>query len=249
MKFILIITLLSLAFADITYTVKSGDTLSAIAARYGTTYQKLAEWNHISNPDLIRVGQVLIVKKTNNKSNNSSGNTSGQYVTEAQLRAIGWKNVNVKELNSCLKRFGITTKPRIRHFIAQCSQESACGYYTEELGDTAYCSRYDGRSSLGNIYPGDGCKYKGAGYIQLTGRYNYQQFANFIHDQNVMQGVKYVASKYPWTSAGFWWYNNGMNSLVDSGASVRQVTLRVNGGTNGLAEREKYYQKCVQYIK
>ena len=59
-----------------------------------------------------------------------------------------------------------------------------------------------------------------------------------------MQGCSYVASKYPWTSAGFWWYSNGLNALCDSGASVETITRRVNGGLNGLAERKKYYDKA-----
>ena len=235
--------------SNVYYTVQSGDTLSGIASTYGTTVQQLVEWNNISDPNKIYVGQVLIVGKGSTPSPDVPVTPSGgKYVTSAQMQAIGWSNFNIDELNSCLERFGITTVARIRHFIAQCSHESACGYYTQELGDESYCSRYDGRTDLGNTQAGDGCRFKGAGYIQLTGRYNYQRFANFIGDQNVMQGVSYVSVYYPWTSAGFWWYSNGMNSLVDGGASVYDVTLRVNGGTNGLESRQAYYNKCVQYI-
>lgn len=234
--------------SNVYYTVKSGDTLSGIASRYGTTYQQLAAWNNISNPNYIRVGQVLIVSKSGNKtpSVTPSNPSGGKYVTADQLRAIGWRNFNINELNSCLSRFGITTLQRIRHFISQCSHESACGTYTQEI---ASGTAYNGRADLGNTQPGDGPRYKGAGYIQLTGRYNYQRFANFINDQNVMQGVAYVAAHYPWTSAGYWWYANNMNSLCDSGASVEKITRRVNGGTNGLSSRQMYYNKCVQYIK
>ena len=239
MKAILLIILISFVFADEYYTVRAGDTLSAIAARYGTTYLQLAEWNNIPNPDLIYVGQVLIVRKTITPDEQ-------KYVTSAQLQAIGWSNFNIAELNSCLERFQITTLPRIRHFISQCSHESACGKWTEEIADG---TAYEGRKDLGNDQPGDGPRYKGAGYIQLTGRYNYQKFANFINDQNVMQGVSYVAKKYPWTSAGYWWYANNMNTLCDSGASVEEVTKRVNGGYKGLDSRKYYYNKCLEYIK
>ena len=62
---------------------------------------------------------------------------------------------------------------------------------------------YDGKKDLGNTQPGDGCRYRGAGYILMTGRNNYQKFANYIGDSRVMEGVSYVASNYPWTSAGF----------------------------------------------
>ena len=146
------------------------------------------------------------------------------------------------ELNQCLNRFGITDKRSYRHFLSQCSQESACGRYTKEI---ASGKRYEGRTSLGNTQPGDGPRFKGAGYIQLTGRYNYQKFANYIGDQRVMEGVDYVSVKYPWTSAGFWWYMNDMNTLCINGATCKTVTKRVNGGTSGLETRQMYYNKAL----
>jgi putative chitinase len=65
----------------------------------------------------------------------------------------------------------------------------------------------------------------------------------------VMNGVSYVASKYPMTSAGFWWHNNDMNALCDKNPTVEQVTLRVNGGYNGLDSRKEYYNRCCEVIK
>jgi predicted chitinase len=58
-----------------------------------------------------------------------------------------------------------------------------------------------------------------------------------------MQGVSYVAEHYPFTSGGFWWYSNNMNALCDRNPTVAQVTLRVNGGYNGLSDREYYYNR------
>jgi putative chitinase len=138
-----------------------------------------------------------------------------------------------------------TTKPRLRHFLSQTAHESGGGRYKKEL---ASGWDYEDRADLGNNQPGDGPRYKGAGYIQLTGRSNYQDFANFIKDPAVMKGVDYVADNYPFSSAGFWWQNNKMNELCDANPSVKKVTLRVNGGTNGLAEREMYYERCLAAI-
>lgn len=179
----------------------------------------------------------------------SSGELIQYLVTKEQLAKVGWKNVSdfvLKDLNNCLDKFNINTPIRLRHFISQCSHESACGVYTKEL---ARGSAYEGRKDLGNNTIGDGPKYKGAGYIQLTGRSNYQALANYLGDQNVMQGVDYVASNYPWTSAGYWWYKNAMNNLCDSGADCLTVTKRVNGGTNGLEDRQKYYDLCCSVFK
>jgi predicted chitinase len=172
-------------------------------------------------------------------------------VSKQQLASI-WicspnliKDEEMSELNACLHQFDITTLPRIRHFLSQTAHESGGGRYKKEL---ASGWDYEGRSDLGNTQAGDGPRFKGAGYIQLTGRANYKDFADFIKDPAVMQGVDYVAEHYPFSSAGFWWQNNRMNELCDTNPSVRSVTLRVNGGTNGLHDREMYYQRSLKAI-
>jgi len=171
-------------------------------------------------------------------------------VLSSQLKDLGWVNVTpemVKDLIDCLEKYDITTPERIRHFISQCSHESGAGKWTKEL---ASGSAYENRADIGNTQPGDGPKFKGGGYIQLTGRYNYQAFANAMGDPKIVElGVDYVAANYPWSSAGFWWSNNNMNALVDTGATVEQITKRVNGGYNGLADRQKYYDKCCEIFK
>ena len=64
-----------------------------------------------------------------------------------------------------------------------------------------------------------------------------------------MKGSSYVATNYPFTSAGFWWMDNNMNELCDTNPSVYTVTLRVNGGTNGLRDREYYFARCLKVIQ
>ena len=63
-----------------------------------------------------------------------------------------------------------------------------------------------------------------------------------------MEGVDYVSTTYPFTSAGVWWYNNNMNYLIDNGGTVEEVTRRVNGGYNGLDDRKYYYNRCLSVI-
>ncbi|MCL1902961.1 MAG: hypothetical protein FWF94_00905 [Oscillospiraceae bacterium] len=171
----------------------------------------------------------------------------GDVITAGHLRQMGWVEsaltpTLLNDLNKTLKTFNITTVNRVRHFISQCSHESGMGRWTREL---ASGMDYEFREDLGNILPGDGPRYKGAGYLQMTGRWNYQQFANYIGDQRVMEGVDYVAAYYPWLSAGFWWQNAKMNAFLDTNPTVEQVTRRVNGGYNGLAERQRLYDLAV----
>ncbi|TYO74373.1 LysM peptidoglycan-binding domain-containing protein [Rossellomorea marisflavi] len=225
-----------------TYVVQSGDTLYSISRRFGMTLDEIMTLNGITDPSLIQIGQVLQVYA------NGDNGTAPARVTASQLNAIGWSysyisDAIVADLNRCLERFQITTKSRLCHFLSQCSHESGAGRYTAEIADGW---AYEGRQDLGNIYPGDGPKFKGGGYIQLTGRYNYTLFSEAVGDPEIVnQGVYYVAEHYPWQSAGFWWELNNMNALCDTNPTVRQVTLKVNGGTRGLDERTRYYERCV----
>ena len=195
-----------------------------------------------------RSSWITIYREGPKKTEPSTGEV---YVTKEQLAAI-WEcspdlihDYEIDEMNSCLEKYEITTAPRIRHFLSQTAHESGGGRYKKEL---ASGEAYNNRSDLGNG-PTDGPVYKGAGYIQLTGKYNYSRLAEYLNDPRVMEGVEYVAENLPFTSAGYWWEDNRMNELIDSGADVLAVTKRVNGGTNGLADREHYYQLCLQQIQ
>lgn len=173
------------------------------------------------------------------------------YVTKRQLAEVWGCSVTViedneiLELNKCLETFEITTPSRIRHFLSQTAHESGGGRWKREISDGWYL---EGRTDIGNTQPGDGPKYKGAGYIQLSGRYNYKKLSDYLNDPRVMEGVDYVAKTYPFTSAGYWWVSNGMNKLCDTNPTVEQVTLRVNGGYNGLDDRKHYYYICQRVI-
>lgn len=176
--------------------------------------------------------------------------TDKVYVTKKQIASI-WEcsadlihDYEIDEMNSCLGRYDITTAPRLCHFLSQTAHESGGGRYKKELASGA---AYNNRSDLGNG-PTDGPKYKGAGYIQLTGKYNYSRLSEYLNDPRVMEGVDYVAENLPFTSAGFWWIDNKMNELIDSGADVLAVTKRVNGGTNGLSDRQHYYDICLRVL-
>lgn len=169
-------------------------------------------------------------------------------ITADQARRIFERSITTEQLadlNACLVRFQINTPARLRHFMSQIAHESGGGRWMKELASGA---AYEGRRDLGNTQPNDGRRFKGAGVIQLTGRSNYQAFANYIQDPRIMGGVDYVARVYPFSSAGFWWHRNGMNALCDRGASVRQISRRVNGGYNGLADRERYYALACKVI-
>lgn len=143
-------------------------------------------------------------------------------------------------LGPTLARYDIDTRLRIAHFIGQVTHECAGFSTTEEL---ASGDAYEGRADLGNTRPGDGRRYKGRGLIQLTGRANYQRFGRLLglplEDQPTLAAD-------PVTSLAIaceYWRDRDINAPADRDDLVA-VTRRVNGGTRGLADRRRFYEKA-----
>jgi hypothetical protein len=101
---------------------------------------------------------------------------------------------------------------------------------------------YNNRSDLGNG-PHDGPTYKGAGVLQLTGKYNYQRFCDAIGDPLVMDGVDYVSDTYPFMSAKTWIIDNNLLHIAQT-EGFDAVCYRINGGWNGYEDRLAKYQIC-----
>jgi putative chitinase len=214
------------------------------AVRYFKKLQhQIDAFNYLneSTPDSVKKQFAELYRKNSNRT----------FITKTTLARVWNVNENtitqnvIIDLNNCLNLFEINTPARIRHFLAQTGHESGGGRWMKELSNGWYL---EGRRDLGNTQKGDGPKFKGAGYIQLTGRANYQPLANYLGDPKVMDGVDYVAIKYPFTSAGFFWKKTNLNSLCDRNATVEQITRVVNGGYNGLADRKQYYLRSLQYV-
>src|SRR5688500_17337885 len=102
---------------------------------------------------------------------------------------------------------------------------------------------YAGRLGNGDEATGDGWRYRGRGLIQLTGRSNYEAFAEWIGDERVMVEPDLVSTEYAVHSAVFFWIKNDLNRLADTD-DVVGLTKRINGGTNGLAHRRELLNKA-----
>ena len=165
----------------------------------------------------------------------------------------------VASFNMYAVHFGIDNKKRICHYLAQVFHESGALRYTEEIASGAAYDTGSKAKSLGNTpeKDGDGQKYKGRGFIQLTGTTNYRNFnASDMCTEDVLAHPEKVA-QYPLNQvASMWfWERNGLNRIADQddgGAAgenvVKQITKRVNGGYNGLAQRMEYYRKFKKEI-
>lgn len=229
---------------------KLGFSVGAVDGIVGNNTKKAwTNWkqaNHQNNLDMIGDGSLDLFREQVESATRTKFIKPKQLVSKAQAEQVYGRTITesqLLDLNNCLARFSINTNVRIRHFLSQTAHESGGLRWSQEL---ASGSNYEGRKDLGNLQSGDGKRFKGSGVIQLTGRANYQAFADYIKDPDVMKGHQYVATTYPFTSAGFWWMRNKMNVLCDSWATVSQVTKRVNGGYNGLDDRTRYYGKALR---
>ena len=183
----------------------------------------------------------------------------------------------IAQIPEAAATFGITTNLRLAHFLAQCALESTnftavvenLNYsaqrllqvfpkYFKNVDVNAYARNpqkigsrvYANRMGNGDEASGDGFKYRGRGYIQLTGKNNYQAFSGFI-GEDCVANPDLVATTYPLASAAFFFNSNNIWAVCDRGAddaTVTAVTKRVNGGTQGLAERLQNFKKFIQAL-
>lgn len=181
-------------------------------------------------------------------------------------------DIVLDQLPTVMTKFELNTPLRLAHFLAQCGHESGGFKLTQEnlnysaqglqgvFGkyfpgnlEESYARQpqkiasrvYANRMGNGDENSGDGWKYRGRGYIQLTGKDNYKAFSASINEDCVAN-PDLVATKYPLASAAWFFHKNGIHKIADGGATdtvVTSVTKRVNGGTIGLPDRIKHFKE------
>ena len=184
----------------------------------------------------------------------------------------------IAQIPDTAKKFNITNNLRLAHFLSQCGHESggfkavsenlnysADGlkkifgkYFPGNLNESyakqpeKIASRvYGGRMGNGDEASKEGYKFRGRGFIQLTGKANYTNFTKFI-GEDCISNPDLVSTKYPLASAAFFFDSNKLWSICDKGAddaTVTAVTKRVNGGTIGLPDRIKHFKKYYNLLK
>ena len=152
-------------------------------------------------------------------------------------------------LSAAMAEFAIEAPPRAAAFLAQLAHESAQFRFMEEIwGPTAAQKRYEPASSLattlGNTEAGDGKRFKGRGPIQITGRSNYRRFGQLLSCDLEADPARAALPELAFRIAGLFWSKKGLNELADEATddSFREITRRINGGFNGLAERQRFYR-------
>ena len=179
----------------------------------------------------------------------------------------------IAQIPDTAAKFEINTPLRLAHFLAQCGHESggfrlakenlnysAKGltgtfnkYFKTEADAKPYERQpakiankvYGGRMGNGPESTGDGSKFCGRGYIQLTGKDNYTAFGKSINE-DICANPEKVATDYPLLSAAWFFNKNKLHIMADGGATdavVTSITKRVNGGTIGLPDRIKHFKE------
>jgi len=184
----------------------------------------------------------------------------------------------IAQISETAKKFNITNNLRLAHFLSQCGHESGgfkavsenlnysadglkkiFGKYFPGNLNESYARQpekiaarvYASRMGNGDETSKEGFKFRGRGYIQLTGKANYTNFTKFI-GEDCIANPDLVATKYPLASAAFFFDSNKLWSICDKGsddATVTAVTKRVNGGILGLQDRIKHFKEYYNLLK
>ena len=147
-------------------------------------------------------------------------------------------------LNPAMTAGSITTSPRVAAFLAQILHESGSFQFLREL---ASGTAYEGRKDLGNTQPGDGVRYKGRGFIQLTGRANFRSAGSDLgldleNNPDLAEQPDIAARLAVW-----FWNKKNLNAKADAGDFVG-ITRAINGGTRGLQDRTRLYESAKQVL-
>jgi len=167
-------------------------------------------------------------------------------ITQAQLSAIAPYSQRdrldklLPQLNTTMQRYAITTPLRKAHFLAQVGHESD-GFNTNE--EYASGADYEWRSDLGNTQAGDGVRFKGRGLIQVTGRANYGECGRALGVDLINNPQRLGDYDLACLSAGWFWDSRNLNTHADRD-DILTITKIINGGTNGLADRQSYLARA-----
>lgn len=145
-----------------------------------------------------------------------------------------------KYFNIHADEYGVNTPIRIRHFMAQAAHESDS---FKTLQEYASGQAYEGRRDLGNTQAGDGRRFKGRGIFQLTGRANYDAMSRKLNVDLISNPDLAATPEISVLTALEYWKSRSLNTLADGpiNGSVRAITKKINGGFNGLEERQRFF--------
>lgn len=227
--------------------VQPGHTVYSIAKAFGTTPEVIQKLNNLDKNFTIRPGQDIkvpageVIKEPVKKKQPEKKKT-----TKLDLSKTLTGTVHEAVLTRTARAAGITDPTELSAFLAQCAHESHDFKSMVEYGGSLDFRKYDPKynpkkaKELGNKKAGDGARYKGRGYIQLTGRYNYKRAGQALglplEAQPELAAKPEIAAK-----IAVWFWKQRVQPNVDNFNDVRAVTKPINPGLNGLEDRKEAF--------
>ena len=231
--------------------VTPGQTLYGIAQQMDTSVDAIKKANKLTSNN-INVGQTLIIpnQETVGKENFGALNLNVAPVTGTPLEKFIMKKA---------KSAGIRGV-QLAAFLSQMSHETGGFKSFTEYGGKSYFNRYDIRYDrekaleLGNTKPGDGYKYRGRGYVHLTGKYNYRDATKFLNKNgmptvNLVKNPDLAANPEIAAIIAVWWWETRTQRKVDNWADVKKVTSTINPSLNGLEDRQNKFKQYLVAMK
>jgi predicted chitinase len=230
------------------HTVKQGDTVYSIAKSQGVDVKDLAKANKLDKNFTIKPGEKLIIPGKDKKTADTKKPEKKKIDTSKTMTGTTHEAI----LTRTARAAGITNPIELAAFLAQCAHESHDFKSMVEYGGSLDFRKYDPKyaprkaRALGNTKAGDGAKYKGRGYIQLTGRYNYKRAGEALglplEEKPELAEKPEVAAK-----IAVWFWQQRVQPKVDNYNDVRAVTKPINPGLNGLQDRKDSFKDFKQF--
>lgn len=176
----------------------------------------------------------------------------GPKTWTALISHVSGRTLKTDDMGAAMHRViaaGINTPLRLAHFLAQAAHETGGFRYMKEIwGPTPAQRRYEGRADLGNTQPGDGHRFMGRGIFQLTGRANYTRFGPKVGVDLIAHPEKAAEPVTAVLLAIAYWNDRGLSAHADRDDLIA-ITRRINGGVNGLADRQHALARAKQVLR
>jgi predicted chitinase len=225
------------------HTVKKGDTVYSIAKSQGVDVKDIAKANKLDKDFTISPGQKLVIPGKEKKEPAAEKKSEKKKI-DVSKTLTGTTHEAV--LTRTARAAGITDTTELAAFLAQCAHESHDFQSMVEYGGSLDFRKYDPKyapkkaRALGNTKAGDGARYKGRGYIQLTGRYNYKRAGEALglplEQKPELAEKPEIAAK-----IAVWFWKQRVQPNVTNFNDVRSVTKPINPGLNGLEDRKEAF--------
>lgn len=224
------------------HTVKQGDTVYSIAKSQGVDVKDLAKVNKLDRDFTIKPGQKLVIPGKEKKTAAEKKPEKKKIDISKTLTGTTHEAI----LTRTARAAGITDPTELAAFLAQCAHESHDFKSMVEYGGSLDFRKYDPKyapkkaRALGNKKIGDGARYKGRGYIQLTGRYNYKRAGEALglplESKPELAEKPEIAAK-----VAVWFWQQRVQPNVNNFNDVKAVTKPINPGLNGLEDRKEAF--------